>query len=119
MSLRQFAAMSRRVAMTSGQTQTRSLSSQGALAITRLRDALEGYRAQNYSRELRSRFAKDIVRAAKQAESDSVVAMDGMQRVLVNINLQDAVSFEEMETIFRDLGDASGRIEAEQMMKMI
>ena len=79
MYLRHLAAMSRRVATTtSGQTQTRTLSSQGAIAITRLRDALEEYRAKNYSMELRSRFAKDIGRAAMHTESDSVVAMDGM-----------------------------------------
>ena len=119
MSLRHLTVLPRRVAMVSGQTQARVLSSQGAIAINRLRDALEEYRAKNYSRELRSRFAKDIVRAAKHAESDSVVALDGMRRVLMNINMQDAVSFEEMETIFRDLGDSSGRIQAEQMMRMI
>ena len=120
MSLRHFAALPRRFAMAPAvQTQTRGLSSQGAIAVTRLRDALEEYRTKNYSRELRSRFAKDIVRAAMHTESDSAVALDGMQRVLMNIDMQHAISAEEMQTIFRDLGDSSGRIQADQMMKMI
>jgi hypothetical protein len=64
------------------------------------------------------RFKKDIIRAAKQVESDRV-ALEGMNRVLANINMQHKITIQEMETIFREVGGESGLIPADRMMKII
>ena len=87
------------------------------LAVERLRDALESYRQKHYTQETPSRFKKEIVRAAKQDESERVV-LEGLQRVIVNIGLQHKVSRQDVETIFREVGD-QGFIPAEQMLFMI
>ena len=71
----------------------------------------------SYSREIPSRFKKDIVKAAMQ--QDSGIAMEGLQRVLANINMQDRVSPRHMQVIFRELGGEAGIIPSERMMSII
>lgn len=65
-----------------------------------------------------SRFKKDLLRAAMTGESDRV-ALDGMQRVLTNINMQHRVTRSEMETIFREVGGNTDAIPVDRFMKII
>jgi hypothetical protein len=72
----------------------------------------------SYAQEIPSRFKKDIVRAAKQDKTDRV-ALEGMQRVIANINMQHRISRSDMETIFRENGGETGAIPAERFMNII
>ena len=71
----------------------------------------------SYTREIPSRFRKDIIQAAKSNETDRI-ALDGMQRVLSNINMQHKLSECEMKTIFRELGN-DGEIPVDRMLRII
>ena len=72
----------------------------------------------SYTQEIPSRFKKDIVSAAKQDQSDRV-ALEGMQRVIANINMEHMISRQDMETIFREVGDEAAMIPADRLMKII
>ena len=72
----------------------------------------------SYAQEIPSRFKKDIVRAAKQDNTDRV-ALEGMQQVIANINMQHRISRSDMETIFREIGGEAGAIPAERFMSII
>ena len=71
----------------------------------------------SFTREIPSRFTKEIVRAAKS--KNDRIALDGMQQVLININMQHKVSEREMETSFREMGGTSYQIPADRMMKLL
>jgi Ca2+-binding EF-hand superfamily protein len=68
----------------------------------------------SYSRELPSRFKKDIVRAAKN--EDNAIALDAMERVLRNIGAN--LSHDDLEIIFSEIGE-SGVIPAERMTQIL
>ena len=76
----------------------------------------------SYSQEMRSRFKKDILSAAKKAakkdETDRV-ALEGMQRVLANINMQDKISPEEMDMIFHEMGGECRMIPTDRLMRIL
>ena len=71
----------------------------------------------SYTRELPSRFRKDIVRAATLDESNRIV-IEGMQQVLININMEHKVSENDMKTIFREVGQ-DGEISVDKMLQII
>ena len=74
----------------------------------------------SYSRELPSRFKKDIIRAAKQNESEAEhIFLEGFQKVIANINMQHKVSHSDIRTIFYEIGDSSGKVRAERMLQML
>jgi hypothetical protein len=73
----------------------------------------------SYTQDLRSRFTKDVVAAAKDKATDDTISVKGLQRVLANIHMQDKLTAQEMEIIFREMGGTSESIPAESMMKMI
>uniref|UniRef100_A0A7R9ZJA9 Uncharacterized protein n=1 Tax=Craspedostauros australis TaxID=1486917 RepID=A0A7R9ZJA9_9STRA len=97
--------------------------SQGSLVLRRLQDALEEYRSANYSRELPSRFKKDIVIAAQTFSAgtvaSSVVVTHGLNQVLENINLQDKVSAQDVDVLFAELGEGTGAIPVDVMMEIL
>merc|ERR1712071_644933 len=85
-----------------GNMQYRAFSSEGLQAFDKLKGALEQYRVDNYSQCIPTRFKKDIVRAAKDSESEHV-AIDGLEKVIVNIGASDKVSRYDMEIIFSEI----------------
>jgi len=91
--------------------------------LRRLQDALEEYRSANYSRELPSRFKKDIVIAAQTFSAgtvaSSVVVTHGLNQVLENINLQDKVSAQDVDVLFAELGEGTGAIPVDVMMEIL
>jgi hypothetical protein len=64
-----------------------------------------------------SRFKKELLSA--MAEKGDRVALDGMQRVLANINMADRVSRSDMEIIFKEIGGNAEAISKENLMKII
>jgi hypothetical protein len=67
-----------------------------------------------------SRFKKDIVRAATLgAMSSDVIAVDGLQRVLMNIGAAQQVSESDVHAIFNELGDGTGKINSKTMLQII
>ncbi len=74
----------------------------------------------SYSREIPSRFKKDIIRAAKQDHNDAEhIVLEGLQQLIANIKMEHKVSQSDIQTIFYEIGDSSGKIPAERMMNMI
>lgn len=47
------------------------------------------------------------------------VALDGMQKVLANINMGDRVTRVEMETIFQEVGGNTEAIHVDRLLKII
>lgn len=75
---------------------------------------------QSYSREIPSRFKKDIIRAAKQDEVETEhILLEGLQQLVANIKMEHKVSRNDIQTIFYELGDSSGKIQADRMMSML
>ena len=72
----------------------------------------------SYTRCIPSRVQKDIVKAAKTNDADSI-ALDGMQRLIANIQMEHKVSYADMETIFREIGGANKTIPADQLIRII
>lgn len=76
-----------------------------------------GFWYLSYSQCIPSRFKKDIVRAAKDTESEHI-AIEGLEKVLNNIGASQKVSRTDMEIIFSEMGE-SGRISTEKMFKLL
>ena len=72
---------------------------------------------RSYTQECPSRFKKEIVKAAKKGDTNNI-PIDGMQRVISNINMEHKVSREDMELIFREVGETNGTISADKFMRM-
>jgi len=72
----------------------------------------------SYAQCMPSRFKKDIVRAAMSEEGDRI-ALDDMQRMLANINMQHRVTRSEIEIIFLEIGGNSHAIPAERLKEII
>lgn len=72
--------------------------------------------SNSYTRELPSRFKKEVVRAA--ATNDRIV-LDGMTRVLANIGAENGLSAKEMKVIFDELGNSAGEIPAHRLVQIL
>ena len=72
---------------------------------------------RSYAQCIPSRFKKDIVRAAKDEESEHV-AIEGLEKVIANIGASQTVSRNDMEIIFSEIGE-SGRISTDKLFKLI
>ena len=53
------------------------------------------------------------------SEKSDRIALDGMQRVLANINMAHRVTRSEMEIIFKEIGGNTNVISKENLMKVI
>lgn len=75
----------------------------------------------SYTQEIPTRFKKDVVRAATKDthEVSDFVAIEGLQRVLFNIGAGQRVSQEDVQAIFNELGDDTGRIQAKTMIQIL
>jgi hypothetical protein len=98
--------------------QARTLSSNGQVAVERLREALETYRARHYRQEIPTRFKKEIVKAAKPNHAAEAVCMEGLQRVIANIGAEHQVSRKDVELIFEEMGER-GNIPADKLIQML
>ena len=86
----------------------------------RLKGVLEEYRREHFSRELPSRFRKEVVRAMEGP--DKQVAVDSLNIVLINIGRQEAcLSEKELAQILQEIGsDGSTRkVTADQIMQLL
>jgi hypothetical protein len=72
---------------------------------------------RSYAQCIPSRFKKDIVLAAKDAETEHV-GIEGLEKVIVNIGASHKVSRNDMEIIFSEIGE-SGRISTDKMFKLL
>jgi len=70
----------------------------------------------SYTQEIPSRFKKDIISAAGRT---SFVEPDGLQRVLINIRAAQAISAQEMKSIFLEVGNENGQIPVHTMMQLL
>ena len=67
----------------------------------------------SYTQEFPLRFKKEIVKAAKKHDShipDDKIPLDGLQRVISNIDMEHKVSRADMETIFLEIGEENGKM---------
>lgn len=97
----------------------RALSSQGTVAVEKLRDLFEEYRLENYTQELPGRFKKEVIKAATQSqECPDRVALDSFSRVLMNIGAENRLTRHEIKAIFEELGDGK-EIPADNLTKLL
>jgi hypothetical protein len=97
----------------------RALSTQGTVAVEKLRNLLEEYRLENYTQELPGRFKKEVIKAATQSqECPDRVALDSFSRVLMNIGAEDRLTRREIKSIFEELGDGK-EIPADNLTKLL
>lgn len=88
----------------------------------KLRCVFEEYRQEHFSRELPSRFRKEMAKAIQGVESggQSLVAVDNFNLVLGNIGRQDALLTErELSDLLVAAGATSREIPVEQAMQLI
>ncbi len=60
-----------------------------------------------------------MVRAASLANGSNFVGVEGLQRVLQNIGYSNRITQQEIESVFKEVGDASSFIPAERMVQLI
>jgi cell division GTPase FtsZ len=72
----------------------------------------------SYTQTVPSRFRKEILRAATDPEHADAIAMEGMQRVLINIGAENRLSPEEIKSIFSEVGNGHD-ISAQSFLKML
>jgi hypothetical protein len=77
------------------------------------------FRFPSYTQELPGRFKKDIVKAATTLEHSDRIALKDMQRVLANIGVSHIMTNTEMQLIFEELGNGTGKIPAQRMTQII
>ena len=53
------------------------------------------------------------------AEKSDRIALEGMQKVLANINMAHRLTRSEMEIIFKEIGGSTDAISKENLMKII
>lgn len=116
----------------------RHLSTTCAQSLDKLQSIFEEYRTVHYSRELPTRFRKDITRAAVTSTSSrqlsisatsskkALISVEGIESVLKNIGQDHRISRTELEGLLREVGGAaqSGEPERffmsdEQMIELI
>jgi hypothetical protein len=116
----------------------RQLSTTCVQSLDKLQSIFEEYRTVHYSRELPTRFRKDITRAAVISTSSrqlsisatsskkALISVEGIESVLKNIGQGHRISRTELEGLLREVGGAaqSGEPERffmsdEQMIELI
>jgi len=80
----------------------RGLSSTSESYAGKLYNAFETYRRENYSRDLQSRFRKDIEDAV-DADHDGLFTVQEVLNVLNNIGARDCLSSEQLHQMFGEL----------------
>lgn len=99
-------------------TTTRAFSNECAPA-QKLRFVFEEYRREHFSRELPSRFRKEIAKVM-QGGTENEVAVDNINIVLGNIGRQDAfLTEQELADLLREAGATSRKIPLDQAMQFI
>eukprot|EP00588_Corethron_pennatum_P014290 CAMPEP_0194275210 /NCGR_PEP_ID=MMETSP0169-20130528/8110_1 /TAXON_ID=218684 /ORGANISM="Corethron pennatum, Strain L29A3" /LENGTH=136 /DNA_ID=CAMNT_0039018621 /DNA_START=133 /DNA_END=543 /DNA_ORIENTATION=+ len=89
----------------------RALSSISESYACKLHNTFETYRQENYSRELKSRFQKDM-KDAIDSDNDGLFTVEEILKVLTNIGARDCLSSEQLRQMF---GEISPFEEAERI----
>merc|ERR1711956_48888 len=74
---------------------------------------------KSYKQELPSRCKKEVLKAATRGRNDSVITIDAIEKLLINIGAEDKVSRKDVEIILSEVGESesnSGAIHIDQMM---
>eukprot|EP00538_Stauroneis_constricta_P014344 CAMPEP_0119548630 /NCGR_PEP_ID=MMETSP1352-20130426/2499_1 /TAXON_ID=265584 /ORGANISM="Stauroneis constricta, Strain CCMP1120" /LENGTH=142 /DNA_ID=CAMNT_0007593951 /DNA_START=283 /DNA_END=711 /DNA_ORIENTATION=+ len=111
-------------------TQTRYMSSpsRGSMVLERLRVALAEYTSKQCSQELPSRVRREIVDAARSYSSTTTVSSSqreivpaGLNQVLANINMQEQIPSEDVETLFATYSEDQQKnaISVERMLTIL
>ena len=117
LSTKMVATASARRVVGGASTTTRSFSSECAPA-QKLRCVFEEYRQAHFSRELPSRFRKEIVKVIQGG--DSFVTVDSFNVLLGNIGRHDAYLTEtELSDLLLAAGSKSRKIPVEQAMQLM
>jgi hypothetical protein len=90
-----------------------------AQSLSRTNTPVEARSNFSCAQTIPSRFKKDIVRAAKQDETDARVGLEGMQQVMANINMEHRMSRSKIQTMFCEIGGEKGAIPAERCMNLM
>mmetsp|Transcript_11553 Transcript_11553/g.13609 ORF Transcript_11553/g.13609 Transcript_11553/m.13609 type:complete len:127 (+) Transcript_11553:210-590(+) len=91
-------------------------------ALNKFRGAVEDYRVEHYKQELPSRCKKEVLKAATRGRNDSVITIDAIEKLLINIGAEDKVSRKDVEIILSEVGESesnSGAIHIDQMMRVL
>jgi hypothetical protein len=114
------------ILLTMTRTSTRTLSKQSGNVLfssecvpaLKLKTIFEEYRQANYSRELPSRFRKEVVKVIEGP--DKQVMIDNFNIVLSNIGRSDArLSEAELEDLLMAAGATSRKIHVDQAMLLL
>ena len=76
----------------------------------------------SYVHELPSRCKKDVLKAAANGRSDSVITREGIETLLINIGAENKVSRKDVEIIMSEIGESessSDAIHIDQMMRVL
>jgi len=74
----------------------------------------------SYTQTIPSRFKKDVLKAATVSNSNTQIGVEGLNRVICNIELQNRVTSDDVEVLFAELGDGgSGMIPVDRMMAVL
>jgi len=75
----------------------------------------------SYTQEIPTRFKKEIVQAAcVDTMGSGAVGVNSFERVLSNIGVpQSYISHEEIEAIFKEMGNEQGQIPAQKMYQLL
>ena len=97
----------------------RLFSAQSDSAMAGLRHVLEEYRASHYSYEIPTRFNKDLVRAAVRESTNGGVQLEGLEKVLSNIGVDERVHKQDLQILFQEEGDSNGHISADRLLRIL
>mmetsp|Transcript_30416 Transcript_30416/g.69631 ORF Transcript_30416/g.69631 Transcript_30416/m.69631 type:complete len:148 (-) Transcript_30416:107-550(-) len=84
----------------------RNLSSLTEFHVGKLHDAFEVYRQNNYDRELRTRFQKEMKNAVDK-DRDGLFTIDEISCLLHNIGARDCLSVEQLRQMFDEISATS------------
>ncbi|CAB9519115.1 expressed unknown protein [Seminavis robusta] len=100
------------------QTAAKAYFSSECAPALKLQQIFEQYRQEHFSRELPSRFRKEMVKIIEGP--DHLVAVDNFNLILSNIGRSDAsLSESEMNDLLMAAGSSSRKIPVEQAMMLL
>lgn len=95
----------------------RSFSAECAPA-QKVRCALDDYRKEHFSREIPSRFKKEIIKTLKGPHES--IQVENLNLILTNIGRQDAcLTAEEMNVLLKESGATDRCLPVEQIIKLL
>jgi len=97
----------------------RALFSTDCAPAQKIRSVLEEYRRQHFSRELPSRFKKEMVKAMTTPET-SVIHVDTLNLILKNIGRDDArLSEDELALLLQEVGATDRNVSVDKILQLM